>query len=182
MGPMPILSGLCPGSLSFKAIVCATAGVAQTAYYLSIAEYQIARAMDAVALKMRAAAVADAYANQGARNGSILPFTSALGGLCAAATAAVVEILPLVNTVNVEAAICFLFPAFGSLFASAASVSKARCQVNMKATKNASETFARITEKSGSSGSIVEPIKGAQELIRIALRSISRTYLRASRS
>merc|ERR1712146_264586 len=122
MGPMPILSGLCPGSLSFKAIVCATAGVAQTAYYLSIAEYQCARGTDAVALKARAAAVADAYANQGARSGSILPFTSALGGLCAAATAAVVEVLPLVSPVPFQALLCAVFPAVGSLIASAASV------------------------------------------------------------
>jgi len=40
-------------------------------------------------LKARAAAVSDTFANQWARSGAILPFTSALGGLCAAATAAV---------------------------------------------------------------------------------------------
>ena len=38
--------------------------------------------------------VSDTYANQGARAGAILPFTSALSGLCAATTVAVVEALP----------------------------------------------------------------------------------------
>ena len=52
--------------------------------------------MDAVALKTRAAAVSDTYANQGTRSGAILPFTSALGGLCAAGAAAIVEALPLI--------------------------------------------------------------------------------------
>jgi len=84
-----------PGPLEFKAVVAAAIAAAQSAYYLAQAEYFLARATDAVALKSRAAAIADTYANQGARSGSILPFTSALAGLCAAATAAVVEILPV---------------------------------------------------------------------------------------
>ncbi|EJK44843.1 hypothetical protein THAOC_36587, partial [Thalassiosira oceanica] len=44
----------------------------------------VARATDAVALKARSAAVCDTYANQGARNSAILPFTSALSAFCAA--------------------------------------------------------------------------------------------------
>lgn len=61
--------------------------------------YEVARAVDAVALKARAAAVSDTYANQGARSGAILPFTSALGGLCAAAAAATVELVPLIPNI-----------------------------------------------------------------------------------
>ena len=44
----------------------------------------MASATEAVALKARSSAVADTYANQSSRAGSILPFTSALAGLCAA--------------------------------------------------------------------------------------------------
>lgn len=41
---------------------------------------------DAVFSNIRSSAVSDTYANQSARAGSILPFTSALAGLCAAVT------------------------------------------------------------------------------------------------
>ena len=59
-----------------KAIICSAVAAAQAAYYLSLAEYAIAEATNAVAIKARAAAVADTYANQGSRSGAILPFTS----------------------------------------------------------------------------------------------------------
>jgi hypothetical protein len=78
VAPAPIVSALFPGSLSLKAIVCAAIAAAQAAYYLSIAEYSMAEATNAVSLKARAAAVADTYANQGSRSGAILPFTSGL--------------------------------------------------------------------------------------------------------
>ena len=94
--PAPLLAVICPGPLSFKAIVAAAVAAAQCAYSLATAEYTLAAAVESVALKSRAAAVSDTYANQGARAGAILPFTSALSGLCAATTVAVVEVLPLV--------------------------------------------------------------------------------------
>ena len=84
--PGPLLGAACPGPLAFKAIVATATAAAQSAYSLAVTEYNIAQAADAVALKSRAAAVADTYANQGARAGAILPFTSALAGLCAAAS------------------------------------------------------------------------------------------------
>ena len=74
--PAPVIAALFPGPLSLKAIVCAAIAAAQAAYYLAIAEYSIAEATNAVALKARAAAVADTYANQGSRSGAVLPFTS----------------------------------------------------------------------------------------------------------
>jgi hypothetical protein len=124
---------LFPGSLSFKSIVCAAIAAAQAAYYLSLAEYSISTAVDAVALKARASAVADTYANQGSRAGAILPFTSALGGLCAAASAAAVELLPLVNIVELQSFIAVIFPSGAALLAAAASISKARCEVDASA-------------------------------------------------
>jgi hypothetical protein len=96
--PAPILGALVPGaSLATKSIIVAALAAAQSAYYLADSEYSLARATDAVAVKSRSAAVCDAYANQGARSAAILPFTSALSGLCAAATAAIVE-LPFLDT------------------------------------------------------------------------------------
>jgi hypothetical protein len=131
--PAPLIAVIFPGGLSFKSIVCAAIAAAQAAYYLSIAEYSLSTAVDAVALKARSAAVADTYANQGSRAGAILPFTSALGGLCAAASAAVVEFLPLVNYVELQSALALLFPSGAALLAAAASISKARCEVDSNA-------------------------------------------------
>lgn len=101
VAPAPVIAALFPGPLSLKAIVCAAIAAAQAginyiinrnlslmykfvylycvvAYYLAIAEYAIAEATNAVALKARAAAVADTYANQGSRSGAVLPFTSGI--------------------------------------------------------------------------------------------------------
>jgi hypothetical protein len=65
--PAPALAVLCPGPLSFKAIVAAAVAAAQCAYSLANAEYRLAAAVESVALKSRTAAVSDTYANQGAR-------------------------------------------------------------------------------------------------------------------
>jgi len=127
--PAPLIATLFPGALAFKAVVCAAVAAAQAAYYLSTAEFAIAESTDAVALKSRTAAVADTYANQGSRAGAVLPFTSALGGLCAAASAACVEVLPLVPLWELQTLLAVLFPAGSAMFAAAAAVSKARCEV-----------------------------------------------------
>lgn len=127
--PAPLLAGLFPGDLAFKSVICAAIAAAQAAYYLAVSEYYISGSVEAVALKARASAVADTYANQSARAGAILPFTSALAGLCAAASAAAVELLPLIHVVEVQSFISLLFPSGAALFAAAASVAKARCEV-----------------------------------------------------
>lgn len=75
------------------------------------------RATDAVADKARTAAIIDAYANQAARVGALLPFTSALAGLCAAAAAAAVEVAPIAAAV---------FPVLGAVCAAAASAARRR--------------------------------------------------------
>lgn len=127
--PAPLIAAFTPGPLSFKTIVCAAVASAQAAYYLASAEYFLASAVEAVALKARSSAVADTYANQSSRAGAILPYTSALAGLCAAAAAAAVELLPLVHIVQLQAFISLIFPSGAALFAAAASVAKARCEV-----------------------------------------------------
>ena len=90
--PAPFLAAIVPGPLSFKAIIASAVAAAQCAYSLAVVEFSLATAVESVALKARAAATSDTYANQGARAGAILPFTSALSGLCAATTVAIVEV------------------------------------------------------------------------------------------
>lgn len=119
-----------------------------------------------VSVKARAAAVADTYANQGARAGSILPFTSALAGLCAAASAAAVEILPLINNLSLESFIAMFFPGGAALFAAAASVSKARCEVDAAAASQAASTGLV-----GRDDNPKDPIMVVIELIRLTVKA-----------
>ena len=75
--------------------------------------------------------IADTYANQGTKAGAILPFTSALAGLCAAASAFAVETLPFIDMTSLQTVLSFSFPFGAALFSAAASVSKARCEVSL---------------------------------------------------
>ncbi len=175
MLPAPILGSLIPGELSTKAVIVAALAAAQCAFFLAQAENALARGTDAVALKSRSAAVCDTYANQGARSAAILPFTSALSSLCAAATAAIVE-LPLLETLtnlgNARGVISSVvlvsfFPSLGSLFAAAASVSKARCEVDAEAAIQAASTLA--LEYDDDDDPVLRPFRGVVELIRLTL-------------
>lgn len=177
--PAPIIGSLVPGALPTKAIVVAALAAAQSAFCLAQCEYTLGRATDAVALKARSAAVCDTYANQGARSAAILPFTSALSGLCAAATAAIVE-LPFIERLAVTAtpSSVFLeiiaisaFPAFSALFAAAASVSKARCEVDAEAAMQAASTMA-LPYDDENDDPILQPLKGVWELILLTVNSI----------
>mmetsp|Transcript_41473 Transcript_41473/g.65774 ORF Transcript_41473/g.65774 Transcript_41473/m.65774 type:complete len:518 (-) Transcript_41473:161-1714(-) len=146
--PAPAIASFFPGGLSLKAVVASAIYAAQAAYSLASAEYVLSVVVESVAKKARAAAVADTYANQGARAGSILPFTSALSGLSAALTVAVVEyidVLPsifFIPSVFSESLACGLFPSFGALLASAACISKAQCEVDADAAFIASQELA----------------------------------------
>jgi hypothetical protein len=170
--PAPFIGALVPGTLPTKAIVVTATAAAQTAYYLAQAEFSVSRATDAVALKSRSAAVCDTYANQGARSAAILPFTSALASLCAAATAAIVE-LPLLEALAgttagtvVQIGIVSTFPACSALLAGAASVSKARCEVDTEAATQAASTLAlEYTDKD--QDPVLQPFRGVVELIKL---------------
>ena len=178
--PAPILGALVPGtSIATKSIIVTALAAAQSAYFLAECEYSLARATDAVAIKSRSAAVCDTYANQGARSSAILPFTSALSGLCAAATAAIVE-LPFLESLSAagtlasltsEMAVVAFFPAFSSLFAAAASVSKARCEVQAEAAVQAASTLALEYTSDDDEDPILRPFKGVVELIRLTYAS-----------
>jgi len=125
------------------------------------------------------------YANQGARNSAILPFTSALSTFCAAAaaaaataTAATVE-LPVLDTVSSlygvdgEGAVVPTFPILSSAFAAAAAVSKARCEVDAEAAAQAASTLALEYDDMNGSGDdlVLRPFQAVGELVRLAVTS-----------
>ena len=148
----------------------------------------MARATDAVALKARSAAVCDTYANQGARNSAILPFTSALSAFCAAATAATVE-LPFIDTVSTlygtfgEVVVVSTFPILSSAFAAAAAVSKARCEVDAEAACQAASTLALEYDEMNGSGDdpVLRPFLAVRKLFTLAMtggwRSVRKGFI-----
>jgi len=174
--PAPLIGVLLPGAvLATKTIIVASIAAAQSAYFLAQSEAALARATDAVALKARSAAVCDTYANQGARSSAILPFTSALASLCAAATAAIVE-LPWMEALGGGGPLGVLgqvvsvafFPLLGSVFSAAASVSKARCEVDSEAAIQAAGTLALEYEEGGEDP-VLRPLRGVWELVRLSV-------------
>lgn len=178
--PAPILASLVPGTLPTKTVVAAALAAAESAYFLAQAEFELARATDAVALKARSAAVCDTYANQGARSAAILPFTSALSALCAAVTAAIVE-LPFVEQlastggvipILSQMAIVGSFPTLGALFSAAASVSKARCEVDAEAATQAASTLAlEYDDGPQNDRPVLKPFQSVYELMRLVTNS-----------
>ena len=180
--PAPIVGSLIPGELSTKAVIVAALAAAQSAFFLAQAENVLARGTDAVALKSRSAAVCDTYANQGARSAAILPFTSALSSLCAAGTAAIVE-LPWLESLGAvggargvisSVALVTFFPALSSLFAAAASVSKARCEVDAEAAIQTASTLA--LEYDEDDDPILRPFRGVLELIRLTFTTSFKSF------
>ena len=125
------------------------------------------------------------------RSAAILPFTSALSGLCAAATAAIVE-LPFVEALAnagtfgsiFESATVTAFPACSALFAAAASVSKARCELDAEAVMQAASTIA-LPYENEDDDPILRPVSGVRELVRLTIaysiqRPIRRLFRRLS--
>ncbi|CAJ1954676.1 unnamed protein product [Cylindrotheca closterium] len=178
--PAPFVGVLIPGAdFNTKSIIVTALAAAQTAYLLTKCEDVLARATDACAVKARSAAVCDTYANQGTRSAAILPFTSALSGLCAAATAAIVE-LPFLESLSAagtlgsltsEMVVVAAFPALSALFAAAASVSKARCEVQSEAAMQAASTLALEYSSDDDENPILRPFRGVIELIQLTYRS-----------
>jgi len=177
--PAPLIGALIPGTLPSKTTVATALAATQTAFYLAQCEATLSRATDAVALKSRSAAVCDTYANQGARSSAILPFTSALSSLCAAATAAIVE-FPFVESLNgttggvaAQAVVIAAFPALSALLAAAASVSKARCEVDAEATTQAASTLSLEYDGSADDENdpVLRPVQGAIELVRLTIKA-----------
>eukprot|EP00746_Dinoflagellata_sp_MGD_P084638 gnl/MRDRNA2_/MRDRNA2_33575_c0_seq1.p1 gnl/MRDRNA2_/MRDRNA2_33575_c0~~gnl/MRDRNA2_/MRDRNA2_33575_c0_seq1.p1 ORF type:complete len:520 (-),score=99.53 gnl/MRDRNA2_/MRDRNA2_33575_c0_seq1:127-1686(-) len=148
--PAPFIAALCPGDLGWKAIVAAGFGCIQAHYSLSRAEKSIAAATGAVALKKKAAATTDYFANRSAKSSSLLPFTSILSGICAATTVFAVEFGSELTSVLGQCLSCATFPALGAMLAAAASISKDGAELDSKATQAAADTVAQT--RIGSTG------------------------------
>jgi len=174
--PAPLLAAVLPGSIEFKAIVCAAAAAGQAHFYWANAEFEVSKALDVVAFKMRAAAISDTYGNQGARSGAILPFTSAAGAICAVGAAGAVELLSIVQNVGLQSILCAGFPAAAAMFAGAASVSKARAEVNAGAAKVAAESFATAQFQSNTGGAITsgvaDTMRGSIDMYRPMVNAV----------
>jgi hypothetical protein len=67
-----------------------------------------------------------------------------------------------------------LFPALGSIFAAAASVSKARCEVDAEAAIQAAATLA--LEYDDEDDPILRPIKGVVDLIRVTITTTWKSF------
>jgi hypothetical protein len=64
-----------------------------------------------------------------------------------------------------------IFPAFSALFAAAASVSKARCEVQAEAAVQAASTLALEYTSDESDDPILRPFRGVLELIQLTYTS-----------
>mmetsp|Transcript_74266 Transcript_74266/g.135662 ORF Transcript_74266/g.135662 Transcript_74266/m.135662 type:complete len:524 (-) Transcript_74266:108-1679(-) len=164
--PAPFFGFLFPGALEAKCIVAAAIAALQAAISLAQSEYSLSQAMESVATKTRSAAVTDTYANQGMRAGAVLPFTSAVGIICAASTVAIVEFTPFLGTITQEAIVGSIFPGLGVLVAAAASIAKARAEVDAEA------ATAAATLLSESPAQRNDPFKSTYELLRYTIRNI----------
>ena len=117
--------------------------------------------------------MSDTYANQSARAGAILPFTSATASLCAAVTVAVVELLPIIPSVFAQSAAVAVFPLCGSFVAAAATISKARCEVDAEAATAAANELSRTDREED-----INPVGSTFELIKLSNRALlDRLYL-----
>mmetsp|Transcript_54179 Transcript_54179/g.123442 ORF Transcript_54179/g.123442 Transcript_54179/m.123442 type:complete len:464 (-) Transcript_54179:282-1673(-) len=179
--PGPILAVVCPAphgmGIAFTTLLWTAIAALQGAYCLVVAEAELARAVDRQTLTARQAAVSEQYANQGCRNGSILPFTSSLGGICAAGAAAATEFLPLIERFELKPLECLItgfFPAIGVLFASSASVAKARCEIDAEAALKASKSFGELP-KDGKSvpfgDGVMEPVAALKNLMKVSTKA-----------
>jgi len=176
----PIIAAITPAphglGVGFSGLLWTAIAATQGAWYLVTSEYQLARAQDSLALKARAAAVSDAYANQAQRSAALLPFNSALGGLSFACAAVVAEILPVIEQYPVAVS-CFasgIFPAIGAFFASCATVAKARCEIDAAAARKASDNFGEYGPNGASEPfgrGVLEPVGGVKELVTLVVKS-----------
>jgi hypothetical protein len=71
-----------------------------------------------------------------------------------------------------EMTVVAFFPALSTLFAAAASVSKARCEVQAEAAVQAASTLALTYNKDDGYDPIVRPFQGVFELIRLTYSRI----------
>lgn len=173
--PAPAIGLVWPGDLAEKCVVVSAVAALQAAVSLGASEYSLSKAMESVGTKTRSAAVTDTYANQGMKQGAILPYTSALGVLCIAVTVCAVEFTPFLGGLAQEAVVGAIFPGLGCLVAAAASISRARCEENAEAATQAATLLSenRLSQEKG-------PFRSTAELLRYTFRNIRKQVKRGS--
>lgn len=127
--PAPIIAGLFPVDIENKAIICAAVATAQAAFSLVIVERALTAGCDAFAVKARARLFATTYQHEATRTGALLPYTSALGAVCVAGSAAAAEFLPIIPFKPLRYVAAAVFPLVSTAIAMAASIGKTRCEV-----------------------------------------------------
>lgn len=129
--PGLLLGAFLPGEIQEKAIAATGIAGIQTAFSVLEAEYGIARGVEAVALKTRAAAISETYAFTGKRSSARLPQSSALAALSIACSIMVAEACSPITVLGLTA--LAVFPAYGAIVAASATVPKTRCEVDAEA-------------------------------------------------
>jgi hypothetical protein len=103
------------------------------------------------------------------------PMTTDIGRVvrrAAATTVAVVEVLPFVGSTFAESLVCVAFPAIGSVIAAAASISKARCEVDAAAaTAAATQLSSRDVDMSS-----FNPGRNTLQLVQLTVRSLRKEF------
>lgn len=139
--PGPLVASLAGNvGVATKAVLASAAAAAQSAYYLAVAEYSLARAQESVASKMRTAAVAEAWAKQTQRANGRVPANSAVGAFCVGGCALAVEVLPI--------AASFFFPALAALYVMRATRFRAQTQGEADAASAAADQLAGLDDGS----------------------------------
>lgn len=143
-------AGLVPGPLvatlagnvgvATKAVLASAAAAAQTAWYLSVAEYSLARCQESVASKMRTASVAEAWAKQTQRANGRVPACSAVGAFAVGGCALAVEVLPVWTT--------FAFPCLAAFYVIRAANFRAQTKVEADAASAAADQLAGLDDGS----------------------------------
>lgn len=139
--PGPLVASLAGNvGVATKAVLASAAAAAQSAYYLAVAEYSLARAQESVASKMRTAAVAEAWAKQTQRANGRVPANSAVGAFCVGGCALAVEVFPI--------AVSFFFPALAALYVMRATRFRAQTQGEADAASAAADQLAGLDDGS----------------------------------
>mmetsp|Transcript_28429 Transcript_28429/g.53258 ORF Transcript_28429/g.53258 Transcript_28429/m.53258 type:complete len:512 (-) Transcript_28429:259-1794(-) len=124
--PSIALAVFLPGEFTYRCVIAASVAAAQVAYSLAEAETICAEVTMKVTEISKAAAKADVFANRAAAESSVLPFTSAIGGVVAVLSAALVEFNP---------AVAGLVPAVGGIACGVATTAASRSEMDSTSTR-----------------------------------------------
>mmetsp|Transcript_12565 Transcript_12565/g.25588 ORF Transcript_12565/g.25588 Transcript_12565/m.25588 type:complete len:537 (-) Transcript_12565:298-1908(-) len=124
--PSIALIAFLPGEFTYRCVIASSVAAAQVAYSLAEAETICSEVTMKVAAISKSAAQADVFANRAMAESSVLPFTSAIGGVVAVLSAALVEFNP---------AVAGLVPAVGGIACGVATTAASRSDMDSTSTR-----------------------------------------------